>query len=454
MAATSRGSFNQQVVSGDAVSPPGYSYNNIDPDQLWLWRDELTALAQDAIQLNMSVEANRLVRENITNRLNEVGILFLTKMQQEIGPDDPRYDAISFQLGMNMQEVYGRPEVGHWRGILGYRMQQLRAVSDRTDAPQVVRDAWAFIEAELPQDLPVETPYVPRDETVAWYKQQLEARLAPARQAVTAAIERGDIVLNKAGKLDGANLVKATRIALEARGAENWTAEPTDEANIDTTQSHRTIFIPHGREMTMSEFDQVIQGHEIDIHVMRRVNGDASSEQVLGGTGCNGYLGWDEGHGKANEALLEGKAATEASAFAFYLSAGLALGLDGRRMRNHPDTHALVWRMNFVDAYLRGKVTDANADAFMANTVQKATKHLDRIFRGTDGRMPGVVFTKDALTYYLGQTEVWRKWDRDMALPEDIRTAEHLLERSAKIDPLRPDHRRVAISGFRPWLVR
>ena len=48
------------------------------------------------------------------------------------------------------------------------------------------------------------------------------------------------------------------------------------------------------------------------------------------------------------------------------------------------------------------------------------------------------------MTYYLGQVQVWRKWDADMALDEDARQQEHTLERSAKIDPLRPDHRRVA----------
>jgi len=47
------------------------------------------------------------------------------------------------------------------------------------------------------------------------------------------------------------------------------------------------------------------------------------------------------------------------------------------------------------------------------------------------------------MTYYPGQTEVWRKWDRDMELGEDERIQEHKLERAAKTDPTRPDHRRI-----------
>lgn len=450
----SRVGFNAGVADGDTPTPPLFTYDAIDIDQLLSWRDDLTALADQIASCDLTNESNLLLRENITNRLHEVGLLALTKMQSELDPNDPRYDTISFQLGQNMQEIYGGPERTHWQGVLGYKLQQLIKVEEHPDVPPSVADAWEYIKADLPQDLAIREPYIPQTETIEWYSKQLKARIAPAQQAVSDAIARGEVVLDAEGKLDANNIVAATKIALRARGAVQWDAKLTDDSNIDTTQSSQTIHVPKGRKMDLATFDGVIQGHEVDMHVMTRVNGDASGEPVLGGTGCNGYLSWNEGHGKANEALLKGKASTEASAFTYYLSGGLALGLDNGRGRNQAQTHALVWRMNYVSAFLKGKVNNDNYQDVKTDTVAKATKSLDRIFRGTDGKTPGVVFTKDVMTYYLGQVQVWRKWDADMALPEHERIAGHLLERSAKIDPLRPDHRRVAIAAFKPQLVR
>jgi hypothetical protein len=269
--------------------------------------------------------------------------------------------------------------------------------------------------------------------------------MAPAQEAVIAAIESGDVVLNEDGKLDAENIVKATRIALQARGCDGWSAEDTDEANIDTSQEKKCIFIPKARLMSMNQFDQVIQGHEIDEHVARRDNGDRTGVAILGGTGCIGGTVWEEGNGKANEALLKGKASTEVSAFNHFLSVGLALGYDqdGGRGRNFGQAFDLVWRMRYVDAFLKGKVADDSVTE-TRDIMNKAVDAMYRIYRGTNGKVPGVVFPKDGMTYYPGQIDVWGKWDADMELPEDERRREHELERAAKIHPLRADHRRAA----------
>ncbi|HKX23949.1 MAG TPA: hypothetical protein VJM46_01815, partial [Candidatus Saccharimonadales bacterium] len=240
------------------------------------------------------------------------------------------------------------------------------------------------------------------------------------------------------------NVVLATRVALDALDIQGWDVQLTDESNVDTSQERSTIFIPSKRtkgDMTLEDFDAVILSHEIDQHMARRDNGDRSGEPILGGTGCAGYLSWEEGNGKANEALLAGKVDNEDSAFKHFLNGGLALGLDGERGRNFGETFDLAWRMRYVAEYLEGKQVD---EASRRTLMSKVYDDLRRIYRGTDGRSPGVVFTKDAMTYYLGQTDVWRKWDADMDLDEDARLAEHELERSAKINPLRGDHRRVA----------
>ncbi len=438
-------SFIDAALDGDTPASPGFVYPGIDSEQWIRWRDSMTELVQKAVELDMNNEANRIVRENITNRLHEVGAVLLAKIQSELGPDHPLYEAASMQLAQNLREIYGVPNAKEWRGILGLRLQELRAVEDLEDVPDDVMAAWQFIKQHLPQDLKPGEIYQPKQETVDWYAAQLNERLRPARGAVAEAVERGEITLVD-GKLDAHNIVKATRLALQARGAQGWEVELTDESNIDTSQADKKIYVPRTRFMSMEQFDAVMLGHEIDEHVITRVNGDNSGESVLGGTGANGYLAWNEGNGKANEGLLKAKADLRASAYAYYLSGGIALGLEVEEGvgRNFGQTFDLVWRMNYVDKCLKGQVTTENAEQVKRDLMGKAVDQLYRLFRGTDGKVPGVVFTKDIMTYYPGQVQVWQKWDRDMELPEEERLQELALERSAKIDPYRPDHVRVA----------
>lgn len=443
VAAAAKAEFIDAAMAGQTPDAPTFVYPALDTDTLVARRDELTELLHDVMRLDMEVEENRLLREKVTDRLHEVGIMLLTKIQTDLGPEHPMYEAVSFQLGQNMREVYGQPEAEHWRGILGYRLSLLAEVEDRADVPDSVREAWEFVRDALPQDLPVQKPYAPRPDTMRWYREQLEERLAPSRAAVEAAIEDGVITLTEDGKLDGQNIVLATRVALDARDIQGWDVQTTDESNVDTSQEKQTIFVPSTRKMTLKQFDSVMLAHEIDEHVVRRDNGDKTGEPILGGTGCAGYLSWEEGNGKANEALLAGKVSNEESAFNHFLSGGLAIGLDGERGRNFGETFDLVWRMRYVAAHLNGKLEEG--DEAKRAIMEKTFDALRRLFRGTDGRAPSVVFTKDAMTYYLGQADVWRKWDADMDLDEEARRQEHELERSAKINPLREDHRRVAI---------
>lgn len=442
--------FIEAATADNTPDAPDFTYSALEVDELASHRDEMTELLQEVLRLDMHDERNRLLREKVTDRLHEIGVMLLTKLQSELDPEDPLYAAASYQLGENMREVYGTPEPEHWRGILGYRLSQLAEIEDRPDVPDDVRQAWEWLRQNLPQDLPIERPYTPQPETFAWYRQQLEERLAPARQAVGDAMERGEIVLNGNEKLDCDNIIAATKRALEARGITGWDVRPTDESSIDTSQQQKVIFVPTDRRMSLEEFDRVIQSHEIDEHVARRVNGDTSGEPILGGTGCAGYLAWEEGNGKVNEGLVAGEVDPSAAAFEYFLSSGLILGYDQEEGmgRNFGQTFDIVWRMKYIEAFLAGKLTADDEEA-RYKTMDGSYSKLMRLFRGTDGQVPGVFFPKDSMTYYLGQTEVWRKWDKDMQrLEEDERRAEHTLERSAKINPLREDHRRVAMRAL------
>ncbi|MBL8158934.1 hypothetical protein JNJ66_00590 [Candidatus Saccharibacteria bacterium] len=448
MADTVKAHYVTAALNGNTPEAPQFFYPEIDVEALIAYRDELSLMLEEVVELGMTEEPVRILRESIANRVHEIGIMILSKLQSQQVSDGEMYLAVSRQLGRMMREIYGAPSAKHWRRVLGARLQQLSAVAHVPDVPREVQNAWRHLSQSLPDNLPIERSYMPDGATVEYYTRQLFQRMRPSLDAVEAGIESGEVPVHD-GSMDAGAIVAATRLALKARDFTRWRVRLTDEANIDTCQADRTIYIPRTRRLTLKEFDAVVQSHEIDQHVARRENGDACGHPLIGGFGCTGYLSWEEGNGKVNEALVYGDVNSEAVANGYYFSVGLALGLDGRALsgRNFTQTFELIWRARLIEAYLDGRVEDA---AEATRTIMFETfEHLRRIFRGTDGRVPGVVFTKDALTYYIGQTEVWRKWDRDMQLSEPQRQAEHRLERFAKIHPLRADHRRLTLAAIR-----
>ncbi len=457
VAVQSRQEFIDCVVSGKEMVAPKFDYPDITLDEMLHHRDTLTELLGEFPIHRELTALERITRENITNRLDEISIMLLTKIQSEMSTSDPEYERVSAQLGINMREVYGQPDKEHFRGILGYRLQQLaEGMTKHTDVPVEVANAWQFLQVRLPHNLPIDTPYQMRPETMAWYGAQLAKRMEPSREAIAATIAQGEVVVDDEGMVDALGLVWLTNDALHARGFSEWSAELSDKTNIDTLQATKKIYIPKNYRKNLDYVDQVILGHEIDQHVARRENGDSSGITELSGTGTHGYLGPEEGAGKVNEGMIKGRISNEDSAFGFFISGGLALGFDntsrGRTMR---ETCELVWRINFVADYLSG--ASGGSDEDIRRSITKATLHMLRIYRGTDGRTPGVIFPKDTTTYYQGSVEVMRKWDRDMEMmTEEERRFEHQVERSAKINPGRRDHHAIAADNLRnnPYNVR
>lgn len=294
-AATAKADFLDAALNGSTPDAPDFIYPDIDIDSIATHRDNLTDILNSTLALDMNNESNHLVREKATERLHETGILILTKLQSELDRDDPLYATVSYQLGENLREIYGTPERSHWQGILGYRLSLLSAVEQRSDVPDSVRNAWEFVRDSLPKNLPIEIPYQPQPDTIQWYVEQLKSRITPGQLLVNSAFEHGELALNEEGRLDAATIVAATKLVLLTRGIQDWDVQLTDEANIDTSQEKQTVFIPKNRIMTMGQFEAIIGSHEIDQHVVRRDNGDKTGVPILGGTGCAGYLAWEEG---------------------------------------------------------------------------------------------------------------------------------------------------------------
>lgn len=451
-ATKSKSEFLELASKGTTPSAPDFEYPKIETEKILSWRDDLTQMLEEISTVDLSVESNRLIRENITTRLAEMGVILLTKLQSELGVNDGNYALVSWQLKENMQEVYGAPVKEDFDMVLSSRLDSLKTVMTNDELPTEILDIAKYVNNLFPSVSHAGQIYEPKAETIKWYSKELYERCSKSIDAVTKALEEKTIILNSDSMLDCENIILATQIVLDTYGCSGWTAKSKTSSSVDTSQVDKTIYIPESRTLTIDDFNEIIVSHEIDEHVARRINGDATNIPILGGLGCTDYLQWEEGNGKTNEALIAGSPSLESSAYGYFLSGGLIMGLDQEDGlgRNFGETFDIIWRINFLDKVRKGKVDETNIQANISQTMDKAYDHLRRLFRGTDGKARGVFYSKDSVNYYLGQVEVWRKWDKDMIeLDEDSRRKEHKLERSAKINPLRPDHRRVALSALR-----
>ena len=136
-----KAAFIQMCLGGNTPESPDFIYDAIVIEDLIKTRDELTEMLQGLPTETELDGRGKIVRENITNRLNEIGIMLLTKMQSELSPDDESYKAVSYQLGENMREVYGVPETEHWRGVLGYKTAKVAGGEKAEKVPSEVVDA-------------------------------------------------------------------------------------------------------------------------------------------------------------------------------------------------------------------------------------------------------------------------------------------------------------------------
>ncbi|HEX4662382.1 MAG TPA: hypothetical protein VH144_02100, partial [Candidatus Saccharimonadales bacterium] len=254
---SAKAEFLEAVSAGRTPDAPRFSYPKLDLSQLIEWRHDVAAMLEAISDQDLQDEKNRLIRESITTRLAEVGIMLLTKLQAETNPDDPEYVAISWQLKQNMREVYGAPEKEEFQGILGARLDSLKDVIQATDLPDEIAEAATYIRNELPEDLPIGRVYQPRPETLAWYGQRLQERCEPSIQLLHKAINDGEVILDEASKLDSDNIIKATNLILTAKNQTDWKALPTTNTNIDTSQADKAFYIPRSRKMTLQEFHQV-----------------------------------------------------------------------------------------------------------------------------------------------------------------------------------------------------
>lgn len=197
--------------------------------------------------------------------------------------------------------------------------------------------------------------------------------------------------------------------AIHSLGIEGWdvTIERAIKS-ISVSQEKRQVQIPEGRTDTLQKIIGLI-AHEIGTHALRRYNGERTKLQLLG-LGLDRYERGEEGVATMREHVLKGTISDFAGAGS-YLVAGLARGLDGNdasSKRDFRQTFEVLQRVEMLRELLKGTVEVKAKE--LADT--RAWDQCIRIFRGTDCKTPGAIFTKDII-YREGNIGVWQLMSQD-----------------------------------------
>lgn len=205
--------------------------------------------------------------------------------------------------------------------------------------------------------------------------------------------------------LEGAQEVKELmEAALQDAGLDDWEIEVRKAGNKRSGMlaSHRNkkITIPNNegmslrseaRKMTLNMIMGLI-AHEINTHAVRNRNG-ADSRLKLLSVGLDRVEKGEEGLATYREQQEIGT--EDFAGLTSYLAAGLAKGLDGGGKRNFAEVFSII------EDYI-SVCGEASAD----KVKEQAWTACMKVFRGTTGDVPGVVFLKDTV-YRKGNMETW-----------------------------------------------
>lgn len=173
--------------------------------------------------------------------------------------------------------------------------------------------------------------------------------------------------------------------------ADEWKAKINpNKGSITVGNEDKVIWVPPTRQCDNQEMKGRLV-HELGTHVLRQAYGLRSPLKMLS-KGFPEYLEGEEGVALLREQSLTGQVA-EFERWEYYLSVGLALGIDGTPR----DFHSVFEIM--LELYEREMDED--------EAINKAWERCLRLFRGTDGKVTGLCNTKD-IVYYDGTASVWQ----------------------------------------------
>lgn len=313
--------------------------------------------------------------------------------------------------------VYGKPNFPAFRDeIISLRERLLTNSIGDTDEIQALKISLLY---DLPEYHAEDRQQLPTQEEVDIFAYQTHEELKDL-VALTAA----DTVYDAKG-------IKAMfEHALSVIEAHGWNVVIDENAkNISVSQDNKRVVVPQGRQLRGDEIIYKII-HEIGSHVKRRSHGERTDLQLLG-IGLAEYNPGEEGVATGSEQAVRGEV-TEFANPERVIAVGLGYGHEGDEKRTFRQVFQILEKYFALEELQAGKESETSWN----NAQNKAWDLTVRVFRGSDCKTPGAVYTKDK-DYNEGARGIWRVVAEDPKLVPQFRVGKYNPANSEHVEDLR-----------------
>lgn len=353
---------------------------------------------------------------------DKIKTAYIKKVTEKLG--EVRLIEASIQGDMNLfKSVNDVPDKEIFFSIL---LKMLKNFQGHNDIFDQYADQFTMLKALLanPRILENSINIVYHEELMLWLKKQFLKQFEKLFQ---------DIYIDETKEYDAEEIKSIFEKALKNISAQDLfhvECIHTATTAISVSQEKSIVKIPSSRVVSGTKLVYIL-GHEIGVHVARRVRGESSNISLLG-LGLDGYLSAEEGITSVWREAYYGYMKDFSKPEAYYLAIGLALGLDGIP-RNFREVFQILREIYLFRSLKKRK----NFESSVLKAEEDAWNRCIRIFRGTDCATKGVAYTKDQC-YFLGNIKMkeymTKIWQSGEDLPDLFQ---------GKYDPTNEDHMEV-----------
>lgn len=388
----------KQAFINNEEYTPDYDYDKLDHfiDETVV-TDRKTKIYEAVLELDAAKEAPdadpaelELYRSFLELRLKKIMLVEAARNLRIAGTSSAMETAREAFLQIN-EETYGELNTTTFNGMMTTEFSRAVAFEPKNDGAQ-------NLQSELLELLGVgdieDTPELPL------------MTIEDLKAVHDALMERYKTILDVVPDTDDATYYNADacmaimNLALEAGGLaqEGWYAviDPA-KSNPSTNAEAKKINLPKNTRRNAAELRRLIL-HEQEVHARRGHNGQLTEFGPLAG-GTADYADAEEGLGVFFESALVGNFDNPSfnRARDRYITAGLAMGIDGENSRDARQVYDVLWRMFALRSAHDGIVTEDK----ILEAKNMAYGHVENAFRGTPFWRQGVIYTK-LKVYYEG----------------------------------------------------
>ncbi len=347
-----------------------------------IWYDEKEIILLDLKhELSVRRDFPEIIRKEylyaINERLAKIRILREIQLAEKDGRQEyhaRRFDAYS-------RFIYGVPHPEIFANVIATLQKKLQTKDGTPDL--VVQQAYdrlqTIIESHQKLDVPNSIPPFQAD--------------APSEDTEDVLVNAEELKRIFDEAIQETSLSDGWKVIIDSTGKRNHISVNGGVKKIRIPNSEQLALRIGSKKLTKQKILGLIE-HEIKTHALRHHNGSRSELKLLG-TGLRNYIEGEEGLATYRE--QQETKVDDYAGFSLYFAAGLAKGLDGGGERAFAAVHKIL-----KDYFLVNEtgVTESAA-------AQSAWNVCLRIFNGTPGNIPGVIFSKDTV-YRKGNIATWQ----------------------------------------------